>query len=84
MTIQNIWAFLLMQEVFRQTGQCRSTYYNKLKDGLVTTPVRVGPRRVAVPQCEITALNAARVSGKSDDEIRALVVQLHEARKSAA
>jgi prophage regulatory protein len=83
MTMQNPWALLLMPDVYRQTGQGRSTFYNNVKEGLVTTPVRVGPRRVAVPQSEITALNAARVAGKSDDEIRALVVQLHEARKSA-
>jgi prophage regulatory protein len=84
MTIQNLWALVLMPAVFRQTGQGRSTFYNNVKAGLITTPVLVGPRRVAMPQCEIVALNAARVAGKSNDEIRALVVQLHEARKLAA
>jgi hypothetical protein len=32
----------------------------------------------------VTALNAARVAGKSDEEIRELVVHLHELRMLAA
>ena len=33
---------------------------------------------------EVAALNAARIAGKSDEEIRALVVKLEAARKAAA
>lgn len=84
MSSQNPWVLLLMPDVYQQTGQGRSTYYKNVKEGLATEPVRVGPRRVAIPQSEVAALNAARVAGKSDNEIRALVVQLHAARKAAA
>ena len=34
------------------------------------------------PAHEVAALNAARIAGKSDDEIRILVQQLESARKS--
>jgi prophage regulatory protein len=39
---------------------------------------------VGWPSSEVTAINAARIAGKTDEEIRALVVKLEAARKSAA
>jgi prophage regulatory protein len=41
-------------------------------------------RAVGWPSEEVQALNAARIAGKSDEEIRALVVKLEAARKAAA
>ncbi len=38
----------------------------------------------AGPAHEVAALNAARIAGKTDEEIRALVVKLEAARKAAA
>ena len=34
------------------------------------------------PACEVEALNAARIAGKNDAEIRVLVAQLGAARKT--
>jgi prophage regulatory protein len=45
--------------------------------------VQIGPRAVGWPSCEVAAINAARIAGKSDVEIRALVAKLEAARKSA-
>lgn len=42
----------------------------------------LGPRCVGWPAHEVAALNAARIAGKSDDEIRILVQELESARKS--
>jgi prophage regulatory protein len=39
---------------------------------------------VGWPASEVHALNAARISGKSEDEIRDLVTKLEAARKTAA
>jgi prophage regulatory protein len=39
---------------------------------------------VGWPSSEVAAINAARIAGKTDDEIRALVVKLEEARKAEA
>lgn len=47
-------------------------------------PVRLGERAVGWPASEVAALNAARIAGKTDQEIRALVVKLEAARKAAA
>jgi prophage regulatory protein len=50
---------------------------------LWTRPVSLGARAVGWPASEIAALYAARISGKSESEIRALVIELEAARKSA-
>lgn len=59
----------------------RSAHYQDIKDGLFTRPVSIGARAVGWPASEVTALNTARIAGKTDDEIRALVRKLHAARK---
>ena len=62
------------------SGNSRSTLYLRISQGLWTRPVSLGPRAVGWPASEVAALNAARIAGKSDEEIRALVAQLHAAR----
>jgi prophage regulatory protein len=46
--------------------------------------VSLGARAVGWPSGEVAAINAARIAGKPDEEIRALVVKLEAARKAAA
>lgn len=53
---------------------------NALKAGLLTRPVPIGPRALGWPDDEIRAITAARIAGKTDDEIRVLVEQLHAQR----
>lgn len=65
-------------------GYSRSTTYNRIADGTLPKPVRMGPRLVGIPHHEIQAVLAARVAGKSDDEIRELVARLEAQRKVAA
>ena len=70
--------------VERETGDPRSTRYERIDKGLFPKPVKLGPRSVGWPASEVAAINAARIAGKSDEEIRALVVKLHAARKELA
>lgn len=78
------------QTIFRlpavktETGYSRSTIYLRISQGLWTKQVSLGPRCVGWPAHEVTALNAARIAGKTDDEIRALVLKLEAARKADA
>lgn len=67
---------LKLPQVLGQTAKARSTHYNDIKAGLMTPPVSLGVHSVAWPEHEISAINAARVAGKSDDEIRQLVTCL--------
>ncbi len=61
-------------------GLSRSTIYLRVSQGLFTQPVSLGPRAVGWPAGEVSAINAARIAGKSDKEIRELVAQLEAAR----
>ena len=75
---------LRLPAVKAETGISRSTHYLRIAQGLFTKPVSLGPRAVGWPSSEVEALNAARISGKTEEEIRALVVQLEAARKAGA
>lgn len=69
-----------LPEVSQLTGLSRSTIYARVEDGLLTQPVQIGPQAVGWPLREIGALNDARIAGKTDDEIRELVVRLETER----
>ena len=66
-----------------ESGYSRSTIYLRIAQGLWTKQVSLGPRCVGWPANEVAALNAARIAGSTDDEIRALVATLEAARKAA-
>ncbi len=74
---------LRLPAVKSETGLARSTIYLRISQGLWPKPVSLGARAVGWPAGEIDALNAARIAGKSEDDIRALVEKLEAARKSA-
>lgn len=65
------------------SGHGRSTLYRHIATGLWTRPVRLGPRSVGWPSSEVRAINAARVAGRTDDEIRELVAKLHKEREAS-
>lgn len=64
-----------------KSGYSRSTIYLRITQGLWTKPVCLGPRAVGWPAHEIDVLNAARISGMTDAQIRELVESLHTQRK---
>lgn len=78
-----VQTLLRLPSVKSETGASRSTIYLRIQQGLWPKPVKLGPRSVAWPASEVAALNAARIAGMADTEIRALVTKLEEARKSA-
>ncbi len=61
-------------------GESRSTIYRKISKGLFTKPVSIGGDRVAWPANEVQAIINARIAGKSEDEIKQLVIELEAAR----
>jgi len=68
--------------VLRKRGRSRSAHYLDIQQGLFTSPVSIGARAVGWPEHEVDAINAARIAGNTDAEIRALVTQLEVARKA--
>ncbi len=58
------------------TGLARSTVYDHIAQGLITKPVKLGARAVGWPEEEIQAILAARIAGKSELDIKRLVLSL--------
>ena len=75
---------LRLPAIKMSTGLSRSTIYLRMAQGVFPKPVNLGGRAVGWPASEVAALNAARISGRSNSEIRDLVVNLEAARKTAA
>lgn len=70
-----------MPAVKAETGhKSHASIYNAIKAGLFTKSVQIGQRSVGWPSDEVAAINSARIAGKSDTEIRELVIRLHAKR----
>lgn len=76
---------LRIQSVKAETGhRSHASIYNAIRAGIFTKPVSIGPRSVGWPADEVKAINAARIAGRSDDDIKALVNRLHAKREALA
>ena len=78
--LMNIWRL----ETCKAATGYRSTasIYQLIKKGLWTKPVNINVRSVGWPDSEILAINAARIAGQTDDQIRELVQSLHAKRNN--
>jgi prophage regulatory protein len=75
---------LRLPAVKSDCGLSRSTIYLRITQGLWPKPISLGGRAVGWPASEVAAVNVARIAGKSDEEIRALVANMEAARKATA
>lgn len=74
-------SILRMPSVKVEMGhKSHASIYTAIKEGLFTKPVPIGQRSVGWPDYEVKAINAARIAGKSEPEIKELVNRLHEKR----
>lgn len=81
---RGVLTILRRRQVQAESGYSRSTIYLRIQQGLWPKPVKLGARAVGWPAREVASLNAARIAGKSDTEIRELVAKLQAARFQAA
>lgn len=65
------------------TGIPTSSWYEQIKDGLAPPGVKISNSAVAWPENELVFLNAARIAGKSDKEIRSFVATIMALRANA-
>lgn len=75
---------LRLPAVKAESGYSRSSIYLRISQGLWPKPVSLGARAIGWPADEVAAMNAARIAGKTDDDIRRLVTRLEAARTAAA
>jgi len=61
-----------------------STVYLKIKEGVFVPPFKIGGRASGWIQHECEVINAARIAGKTEDEIRDLVKTLVTKRQQLA
>ena len=83
MTPPTDYYLLRLPEVLRRRGRSRTSHYEDIEAGLFPHPVSIGRGSIAWPDYEVSAVNSARLAGKTEDEIRALVATLEAARKAA-
>lgn len=67
-----------------ELGDTRTQFYEGIRAGLITRPVKIGARAAAHPAYEIEAIKKARIAGLSEAEIKALVARLHAQRSELA
>jgi prophage regulatory protein len=77
-------SILRLPAVTARTGRSRSSTYADIKSGLFISPIHIGARAIGFPECEVEAMIAARIAGKSNDAIRQLVIELEAARKAGS
>jgi len=78
-------SILRMPAVKAATGHSsHASIYSGIKDGLFTKPVKIGQRSVGWPSYEVDAINAARIAGQTETEIKELVNRLHAKRTELA
>lgn len=78
------FSILRIRKVGALSGFPRSTIYDRIKRGLLTRPIKLGPNSSGWPDFEILEINRATVAGATDEELRKLVSTLHDWRKSLA
>lgn len=69
-----------MPEVASRSARGKSTIYADIGRGLFPKPIKIGKKSSIWPESEVETIIRARIAAKTDDEIRALVVQLEHAR----
>lgn len=78
-------SLLRIPSVLAETGyRSHASIYSAVKAGLFTKPVKLSERSVGWPDDEVKAINAARIAGKTEADIRALVTRLHSKRQELA
>ena len=75
---------LRLPQALAESGKTRSPWYQDITRGLMTRPVKLSRRAAGWPADEVEAINAARIAGRTEAEIRALVERLHAKRLEAA
>ena len=69
-----------LPDVIKATGRARPTVYDDIKRGTFCKQVKIGRRAMGFLTHEVDAITAARVAGKSESEIKQLVLELHAQR----
>lgn len=71
-------------QALNMLGISKSNFHNKINEGLLPAAIALGTNSVGYFKHELTAVLVAMATGKSQDEIKALVKSLVEQRQQLA
>lgn len=74
--------FLRLPQVCERRGLKPTRHYADIKSGTFVPPIKLTERSSGWPEHECEALIAAKIAGKTDDELRELVRDLVAARRN--
>lgn len=74
---------LRINEVLQRQGLPKSTFYDKVKSGLMTKPINLGERSRGWPEFEVDEITRAVIAGVNSEKIKQLVCDLTEQRQLA-
>ena len=75
---------LRMPEVLERYGKKETAVRDAIDAGLFPRFVQLGGGCIGLPEQELEQIICARIAGFSDDEIKRLVIQIHEKRLADA
>jgi prophage regulatory protein len=78
------YRILGLPAVIDRLSKSRSAIYDDIAKGTFPRPISLGGRRVGWSESEIDAIIRARIAGKTEDEVRQLVIDLQDGRKAVA
>ena len=73
--------FMKLPEVLEFRHRSRSSHLRDIKNGLCTTPIKVGSRSVAWLRSELEIIRSAQIAGRSPAQIQAIVTELQADRE---
>ncbi len=76
--------YVRMPALIQLRGTSHTTFYRHIKEGLWPPAVHLSANTSAWPEHEVAAIDAARLAGATDDEVRTLVRKLVADRRQQA
>jgi len=80
--MHNETVLISTREVLRRTGYSRTTLHNKINESLFIRPIKFGERNTVWPQSEVEAFLKFIISEPSNEQVKELVQQIHDRRKT--
>lgn len=70
-----------LPDVLARLSMSRTTFYDKVKKGVIPPPISLGDRAVAWVEAEIDQTITALIAGKTKEEMKGMVKSLIHQRK---
>ncbi len=70
-----------LDEAKKIVGLSKSSFYNRIKEGILPSPINLGGRAVGWVEKEILDILNAMIAGKNHSEVKSLVVDLTNKRQ---